>query len=140
MIVKKIKFIDFDGDEHEESHYFNLNSREYVKLTSKYISKDGSADLEEYLKHLLERKNSKEMFDFIEDVILTAYGVRSADGRKFVKTKDIREEFEYSFAYAELFELLMRDPSEMEKFANGLIRKPESSGRKAGELKALTGE
>lgn len=136
MISKKIRYVDFDGIEREDVHYFNLNSREYVKLSAKYMSKDGSNDMEEYLKNVIQRKNAKEIVDFIEDVILSSYGVRSKDGKSFVKNDEVRSNFENSFAYAELFETLMKNPEEMKKFAEGLIKKREK--RESSDLESLT--
>ena len=60
------------------------------------------------------------MINFIEELVLNAYGKKSPDGKSFIKTPEIRKEFEYSQAYAELFEELLTNQDETERFANGI--------------------
>src|SRR5699024_3200727 len=57
-------------------------------------------------------------------LILQSYGVKSADGKKFIKNAEIRSDFENSIAYAELFTELLLNPDQTKEFAEGLVMAP----------------
>lgn len=116
MLKKTITYRNFDGDQVTDDFYFNLTSPELTRLTIKY-----GGDLSEYTNKLKEEKNDDGMINFIEELILGSYGEKSKDGKKFMKSKDIRDDFEYSAAYAELFEELLLKPSAADEFGRGLI-------------------
>lgn len=118
MYSKKIKFTDFDGNQREETHYFNFTKAELVELQT---SKLGGLD--KALKRIIEAKNTPEIVATIKMVIAKAYGVKSDDGRRFIKSPEIFAEFEQTEAYSELFMLLSSNDEEAAKFFNGLIPK-----------------
>ena len=126
MIKKTLSYTDFNGESVKEDLYFNLNQVEQTRLLAKYTT-GGFADLQGYIAKIQEKHEHDKIIALLEDIILSSYGERSADGRKFIKTKAVREEFEYSIAYAELFELLLTNPKEMEKFANGIFQKQQAA-------------
>lgn len=132
MIKQTVKYVDFNGDEREEKLYFHLSDLDRTRLEAKYIT-GGYRSLEEYLNGLIAEGSPAPIMEFLEDFILSAYGVRSADGRKFEKTKKIREDFEYSIAYAELFADIFTNQDKMEAFVKGVIQPPtaQPSDKKA---------
>jgi len=131
MLKKKITYQDFNGDETTEVLHFHFNKMELAKLEVKY-----SGDIEKHIRGLQARQDGLAMFDFIEELVLSAYGEKSEDGKRFIKTKEVRERFEYSQAYAELFEQLLTMPDEARKFGEGLIQNP--GAEKAANAKAIT--
>lgn len=116
MIKKTIKYVDFENNERVEDHYFHMSLPEFARLEGR----NNGVAIDEYVKDLAKDKDLGKLIAFIEDIILSSYGKKSSDGRRFMKTKEIREEFEYSQAYAELFEELMSSSETAEKFAEGV--------------------
>ena len=117
MLKKTIKYVDFNEEEVTEDFYFNLTTPEITKM----IAKIGD-DIDKYAEKLAASGDYEKIIDFVEMLILTSYGVKSEDGKRFVKSKEARENFEYSAAYAELFEQLMTDTEQSKAFGQGLMR------------------
>lgn len=115
MIKKTMTYVDFNGETVVEDLYFNLNALEYTRLTAR-----NGGDLDKRIADLVEKDDTEGIIALMEDLLLSSYGVKSEDGRRFVKTKQIREEFEYSQAYADLFVLLLTNPEETKKFGQGI--------------------
>ena len=125
MIKKTLTYTDFNGETVTEDLWFNLSDTERIRLNARYIS-GGYTDLNEYLQSLIAKKDTAKMVALVEDVILSAYGQRS-DATHFYKTKQIREDFENSIAYAEMFELLFTNSDEMKKFTAGVMQKQQET-------------
>ena len=116
MIKKTVKYVDFNGTEREDDLYFHLSVPEAVRFTAKF----GGRGFESYVKELSANQDEKAMIAFIEDLILSSYGTKTEDGKRFLKSPEIRHDFEYSQAYAELFEELLTNHEETERFAAGI--------------------
>lgn len=125
MLKKEVVYVDYNGNDVKENLYFNLTSVEQARLVSRYATK-GIDSIESYAKYLVENDDNAGMIAFIEDVILSSFGEKSADGRSFLKTKAIREQFEYSIAYATLFEELVTDEAKMKAFVTAIMQKNEN--------------
>lgn len=117
IIKKTVKYTDFNGDEVQEDLYFNLTSPELTRLTA-YCG----GDIEAYAKKLASEGKLEEQIAFIERLILSAYGEKSVDGRRFDKSPEIVKNFEYSAAYAELFEDILMTEGEADRFGRGLVQ------------------
>ena len=115
MIKKTMTYVDFNGETVVEDLYFNLNALEYTRLTAR-----NGGDLDKRIAELVEKDDTEGIIALMEDLLLSSYGVKSEDGRRFVKTKQVREDFEYSQAYAELFVILLTNPEETKKFGQGI--------------------
>lgn len=100
MLKQKVKYEDFDGNIQDETLYFNLSRMELVALQGRY----GKEDMAKYIEKLIEDKNLEKMYELLNDIVLTAYGIRSEDGKRFIKNDQIREEFVQSLAYEALIE------------------------------------
>lgn len=115
MFKQTITYQDFNGVERSEAFYFHLSLPEVTRLEAKL-----GRSLQEHTQELVERKDPKELVAFLEDIVLSSYGKKTADGRSFQKSPELRAEFEYSQAYAELFEKLLTDPELARKFGEGV--------------------
>nr|DAR30348.1 MAG TPA: hypothetical protein [Caudoviricetes sp.] len=100
MLKQQVTYEDFDGNTQTETLYFNLNRMELISFQKRY----GSENMENYINKLIEEKQIEPMYDLLNDFVLTAYGVRSEDGKRFIKNDEIREEFKQSLAYEALIE------------------------------------
>lgn len=116
MFKKKITYVDFNGTEKTEDFYFHMSVPEATRLEAKL----GGVSMEDYIAALASDNKQEDMIKFVEEIILSSYGKKSLDGKQFTKGPSVRQEFEYSQAYAELFEELMTNPESAEKFAQGV--------------------
>lgn len=120
MYAKKIKFTDFNGNEREQTFYFNLTKAE---LTEMQLSHEGG--LQEYLQRIIDSQKTTEIADIFKKLILMAYGEKSDDGMRFIKKDPVRgrlsDEFEQTDAYSELFMELAQNESAASEFINGIL-------------------
>lgn len=100
MLKQQVTYEDFDGNTQTETLYFNLNRMELISFQKRY----GSENMENYINKLIEEKQIEPMYDLLNDFVLTAYGVKSEDGKRFIKNDELREEFKQSLAYEALIE------------------------------------
>lgn len=100
MLKQKVQYEDFDGATQVEDLYFNLNRMELIALQSRY----GKEDMAAYIDKLVEDKDIEKVYEILNDIVLSAYGLRSEDGKRFIKNETIREEFKQSLAYEALIE------------------------------------
>lgn len=118
MLKKTVQYEDFNGDMVKEDIYFNLTKAELVEME---INEEGG--MAAMLERVAKSKDGKLIMATFKNILLSAYGVKSDDGRKFQKTQEIRDEFASSLAYdAIFFELVTNDESAAE-FVNGLAPK-----------------
>lgn len=116
MHKEVITYTDYDGNERTETFYFNLNKAE---ITEMELSVTGG--LSESLKSIVEKKDVPNTIATIKDIILRSYGIKSPDGKRFQKSKEISEEFEQSEAYSELFMKMLGNAEYAATFINSII-------------------
>ena len=120
MFAKKIKYEDFNGQEREETFYFNLSEAELVEMES---SVDGG--LAAYGKRIIECQNVPEIMDLFKKLILISYGEKSADGKRFIKEDPARGKLSLEFmqtnAYSELYMEFINHPESGAEFFNNVI-------------------
>lgn len=127
MLVKKIKYTDFNGQEREEPFYFNLSKAELMEME---LTTDGGLDT--YIRRIIAQQNNKEIVKLFKELILKSYGERSDDGKRFVKSKELTDAFTQTNAYSELFMELSTNADAAEKFITGVV-----DPSLAGELKKV---
>lgn len=118
MLKKNIKYVDYDGNERTEDFYFNLNKAEVIELQLGTVG-----GLTKTLEKIVQEKDASRIIEYFKTLILTAYGEKSADGRRFIKSQDLRDAFEQTEAYSELFMELVRNAQMATEFVNGVLPK-----------------
>lgn len=118
MIKKTIKFEDFDGNQREEDFYFNLTQAE---LTNLVASVDGGLDKK--MERIMQRRSAPEIMSTIREFIKASYGVKSPNGRNFLKSEEIYSDFESTEAYSTLFMELCTDGGAAADFIRGIVPK-----------------
>lgn len=118
MLKKTIKFVDYDGNEREEDFFFNLTQAE---LTTMQMSEVGG--LEKKLENIIKAQDAPRIMEMFRDIIRRSYGVKSPDGRRFIKSAEISDEFEQTEAYSILFMELCTDAEAASAFVNGILPK-----------------
>ena len=116
MLVKTMTYTDYNGNSRTEPFMFNLTKAE---ITEMELSKSGG--LAENIKRLVATQDMPAIIQIFKDLVLKAYGVKSADGRRFIKSEELRTEFSQTEAYSDLFMLLATNADEAAKFINGIV-------------------
>ena len=116
MLKEKIKYIDYNGLEREEDFYFNLNKVELVELQ---LNTPGGFDKK--LSEAIEKQDIPSIVSIVKDLVIKSYGVKSEDGKRFIKSKDLTDSFVQSEAYNTLFMKIVSDADYATKFINSII-------------------
>ena len=115
MIKETVTYTDFNGEEITEDLYLNLNKMELLELSA--LFNDGKV-----LEEAVKKGDKVAIIKYFKTIILSAYGKKSEDGRRFEKSDEIRKEFENSEAFSEfMFSILSDDGDRAEKLLTGLI-------------------
>lgn len=118
MVKKTITYEDFDGNTRTEDFYFNLSKNELIDMN--YSKKGG---LDKIIEKMIKTKDAPGMILLVKDLVRKSYGVKSEDGREFMKSKKIRKAFEQTNAYSELFMSLAANEEEALAFIKGIMPK-----------------
>ena len=118
MLKKNIKYVDYDGNDRAEEFYFNLNKAEVIELQLGTVG-----GLTKTLEKIVQEKDASRIIEYFKTIILKAYGEKSADGRRFIKSQELRDAFEQTEAYSELFMELASDAKMAAEFINGVLPK-----------------
>ena len=139
MLKQTITYTDYDDVERTETFYFNLSEAE---LTEMQLEQGGGFDA--MLQRIVDSKDIPGLTKVFKQLIIRAYGEKSADGKYFRKSADISEKFLSTEAYSKLYMELISDPDKMADFITGLLPKSvqgEVTKQKAnGELKVVSAE
>lgn len=117
MVVKVIKYTDFNGNECEDKVYFNLTKAECAKMELAY-----QGGMSNYIKEVIESGDNAKIVDLFTNLILESYGVKSEDGKRFIKSAKLKEEFEQTAAFSELFVELAMNEAAAEAFVKSVIQ------------------
>ena len=135
MIKKVISYEDFDGNKRTEEFWFHLTKTEVAELE---VSVDGG--ITKMIERLIQLKDTKRIIEIMKDVIQKSYGVKSPDGRRFIKNKEVLEEFTQTEAYSILFMELATDAEKAVEFFAGVIPGADTPEIKAAAMKRIQEE
>lgn len=116
MLKKRITYTDYNGEERTEDFYFNLSKAEIIEMEMGV-----TGGLTELIKKVMATKDVPSVMKIFKDLILKAYGEKSADGKRFIKSEELSREFSQTEAYSILFMELATNADEAAKFVNGII-------------------
>lgn len=116
MIKKTITYKDYNDNERTEDFYFNLTKAEVMEME---MSVKGG--LAEMIQRIIAAQDQPAIIAMFRDLITRAYGVKSPDGRRFMKSKEITEDFVQTEAFSELYMELATDADAAAKFVNGIV-------------------
>ena len=127
MLKKTIKYTDYNGQEREEDFYFDLSSAE---ITEMELSEQGG--LTSLIQKMIATQDTPSLIKMFKLLILKAYGEKSADGRRFIKSPELATAFSQTPAYSILFMELVTDDKAAAAFVNGIV--PKELSEKQNEL------
>lgn len=116
MLKKTITYTDYDNVKRTEDFYFNITMAELQEM--ELTTPGGFAAL---LRKIVDEKNVPEIYRLFKSIILKSYGIKSADGRRFIKSDEISKEFTETCAYGVLIEELTRDEKAGADFINAVM-------------------
>jgi hypothetical protein len=116
MLKKTMTYIDYDGNERVEDFYFNLTKAELAEMQ---MSESGG--LAKMLEKIVAEKDSKRIVEIFKDLVLKSYGEKSSDGKRFIKTQELRDAFSQTEAYSDLFMELASSAEKASAFVNGVV-------------------
>lgn len=123
MLKKAITYTDYEGNDRTEEFYFNLSKAELLEME---LSTTGG--LEKQINKIISSQDAPQIITMFKDIILKAYGEKSADGKRFIKSKELSDAFAQTEAYSELFMELATDADKAAEFINGIVPKIDTTG------------
>ena len=121
MLKKTVTYTDYNGSERTEDFYFNLTKAEIMEMELTTVG-----GLSAMIEKIVAAKDGPTIIKTFKDLVLKAYGEKSADGRRFIKSPEIAEAFSQTVAYSQIFMELATDDEAAAKFVNGIIPEVES--------------
>lgn len=116
MFKTSVTYQDYDGNERTKDLYFNLSKAELFNM--QFGVKGG---LDAVLNRIAEEQDMPRIIEYFRTIIRKAYGKKSLDGDRFMKSDEIWEEFEQSEAYSEFFVKLISDDQFQHDFMLGIM-------------------
>jgi len=120
MLKKTVTYEDYNGETVTDDFYFNLNKVECMELE---YSVGANNSLSGSIQTLIDSNDFGTLIAAVKNIVLTAYGVKTPDGKRFIKNANIREEFEQSPAFEEIYWQLVTDPDEAANFISSIVPK-----------------
>lgn len=120
MLTKTIKYTDYNGVEREEKFLFNLSKAELMEME---LGTTGG--LGDSIKAIIEAQDTPSIIKIFKELVLKAYGEKSADGKRFIKVDEkgnpLSVAFSQTEAYSTLFMELATDSNAAAQFVRGII-------------------
>lgn len=126
MLKRPITYEDFNGNTVTDVFYFNLSKPEIIELEAEHEG------VQQLLENIIESKDNKQIVEWFKKIIMLSYGEKSADGKRFIKSDKLREEFAQTAAFQQLFMEMATDEGVAAEFIKGAF--PKDMSGKAGEV------
>ena len=133
MLKKAISYVDYNGESRTENFYFNLTKAELMEMELSI-----SGGFTEMIQRVIEAKETPTIVKIFKELILKSYGEKSADGKRFMKSKELSEAFSQTEAYNVLFMELATDSDAAAEFVNGIIPQDIVAQTKDAKVTPLT--
>lgn len=118
MVKETITYRDYNDVERTEDFYFHLTKAELMEME---VGVTGGYT--EMLKKIIAAQDTPTLMRVFKEFVIKAYGEKSADGRRFMKTPEITAAFIETEAYSQLFMKLALDADYASKFFNKVVPK-----------------
>ena len=115
MFFKTVKYTDFNGVKRTEDYYFHFSQAELMEME---LAREGGFSAR--VQRIVDANSKSELIKIMKQFVLDAYGVKSEDGRRFMKNDEIRQSFLESPAYSIIFMELATDDVAAAEFINGV--------------------
>lgn len=136
MITKTIPYVDLNGKKRIEEFNFHLNKAELLELDASY-----EGGWVAHVQRIVNTNSNADIFHTMKDFLMRAYGIKSEDGRRFMKSPEIRRSFEENPAYEILLMELTTGPDAAKiaaDFINGVVPADMSNPNTPAAIPAAT--
>lgn len=116
MLKKTITYTDYNGVERKEDKYFNLSKAELMEM--EMSTPGGFATM---IRKIVDAQDAPSIVKIFKDLVLKAYGEKSPDGKRFIKSEELSTAFAQTEAYSVLFMELVTDADAAAAFVNGIV-------------------
>lgn len=130
MLKKTVNYVDYNGLDRTEDFYFNLTQAEIAEME---LSTSGG--LAEMITKVVNAKDAPAIIKIFKDLVLKAYGEKSTDGRRFIKSAELSEAFSQTEAYSQIFMELATNADAASEFVNGITPQNIKQENKPAVLK-----
>lgn len=117
MVVREIKVKDYFGNDRDYKLYFNMDEAEIME----YEFGKERGGISEFYARVLRAQDIPSVINALKDLIITAYGIPTADGESFQKSEEISRQFTYTKAYSDFMMKLYTDDAYGQAFLTDLI-------------------
>lgn len=116
MLKETITYTDYNGTERTEDFRFHLTEAELMEMEM-----GTSGGFAEMVTNIVNAQDAPAIIKIFKELVLKAYGVKSPDGKRFMKSEELRAEFSQTEAYSILFMKLATDADAAAKFVRGIM-------------------
>jgi hypothetical protein len=116
MLKETITYKDYNDVERTEDYYFNLSEAELLEMEMSI-----TGGLTEMINKIVAAQDAPSLIKIFKDLVLKAYGEKSADGKRFIKSDELATAFSQTEAYSQLFMKLATDDKAAARFVNGIM-------------------
>lgn len=116
MLKETIKYTDYNGVERTEDFWFHLSKAELMEWEM-----GTTGGLTEMIKRIVDAQDAPAIIKIFKELVLKAYGQKSPDGKRFIKSEELATEFSQTEAYSQLFMELATDADKAAAFVNGIM-------------------
>ena len=116
MYKKTMTYTDYNGVERKEDFYFNLTKAEIMEM--EMTTTGGMAEM---IQRIVDAQDAPAIIKIFKDLVLKAYGEKSADGKRFIKSQELSDAFAQTEAYSQLFMELATDAKAASEFVNAIV-------------------
>ena len=124
MLKKTVTYTDYNGVVRTEDFYFNLSKAELMDMEAG--TPGGYAAM---LQSIVDAKDVPALIKIFKELLLKAYGIKSPDGRRFIKSEELATEFAQTEAYVDLYMEMVTDDKAAADFVNGIIPKMDNAAK-----------
>jgi hypothetical protein len=127
MYKKTITYTDYNDVQRTEDFYFSLSEAE---ITEMQLGVEGGYAA--MIDKIIKAQDTPALIKIFKELLLKSYGIKSDDGRRFIKSEKLTEEFTQTPAYSELYMMLATDDKQASAFIKNIM--PAKLVAKATEL------
>ena len=129
MLKRIIEYTDYNGQNRKEEFHFNLSKAEIMEMELGV-----SGGFTEMVNRIINANDTPALMKIFKDLVLKAYGIKSDDGKRFIKNDALRDEFAQTEAYSVLFMELALDAEKASEFIKGVV--PADLAEQAAAMEA----
>ena len=111
-------YTDYDDNQRTEDFYFNYSQAELADM--QFSVPGGLAGM---IDKIIKTNDTPELVKLFRELIQKAYGEKSNDGRRFIKSPELTKEFTETVAYSQIYIRLATDSKAAQEFINKVVPK-----------------